>query len=475
MDILVNGGLVCSLTSHTVVRVMPVPLSVDRNLSSSPNDFMVDECHQQTDDELRPQMPNKWFSWEQPRGNNLTVQWSPIQSSGIKCPTYAIRTTLDTLDHDGAITLPGSLKVHAFAAGTPFDLVNDGGLPGIRFDEYKISQSSYATWSPTSFQWASACVPLIVDPVAVCRPADGFEIFRNRLEIVHGDCNVTRSRTGRSISTSDSEFVSGACTSGRPVGKATILMGATNEYGEQLCGISPGVYNYENCTVACEVDVTASLSFRRVLIRRPELIDVTERHILEVLGGRTSNGKVERAYEKWGEECTPTDAEGKPMNISTFLTGTALATAAAASWQLLAENVYEDGYPTTLFAAAEKLEYADVFQHPTSILEDLLSIASRLALGFHYGQGSTVVGVPGLGGWTHRSAQSIELWGGKSGFSSVRVGTKSPWAVLFILPSLFAELVLLTLWWRANNVNNGNVVAAENERKEDTDSRSAVQ
>lgn len=445
---------------------MPITLSRNRNYTSAAPFILGNECNRPYDSESSSRAPTKWFNWELPDGGNLTVQGAPWEVDAPKCPTYSIRSVFETLDNWSlSFTLPGGISVDRFAAGVPFNSIYDSGISGPAFDYYDVATSKLGTWALRSFEWATMCVPTIKERVATCKPADDLSRRMDNIDISYGNCTVSRAfNADFETSYRSGEMVAGACTEGRPVGKATVLIGATSsDYATQLCNSITGsptfTYPYllgdDSCAIACEIDVTSSLTFRRLLIRPISVYD-EQRHVWEVVGAETStDGKVDEA-RYWGEECTPHDAGGVPLDVSDFLTETSMAVGAAASWQLLAENMYEDGYLSTLLAVAadDHYEYAlniPGWEYaegaPGSIMEELLTMASRMALGFHYGTYPSHIELSDEEADEY-AALWTEVWGGQNAHTSVRVGTKEGWAVIFVLPSLFTTVVLGVLWWR---------------------------
>lgn len=245
-------------------------------------------------------------------------------------------------------------------------------------------------------------------------------------------------------------MVAGACTEGRGLGKATILMGATGSYAGQLWDavISPEIdwpeRGEREFSVACEIDVDDSaLSFHRVMVApfdRDSHSTPEEYHTWRVSGARAAaKGNAPPTAsrrDEWGEQCTPLSYSDSPLSPSQFLTPETLTAAASSSWQLLAENMYRDGHLTTLLNAAES--YADrVYEKddegkgvPRSTMEDLLTRAASMAVGFHLGaySGQNLQSWPGdleseyEGFWT-------EVRGGEVAYRSVRVGVREAWGL----------------------------------------------
>jgi hypothetical protein len=122
------------------------------------------------------------------------------------------------------------------------------------------------------------------------------------------------------------------------------------------------------------------------------------------------------------------------INLRQILTDTALATAAGASWPLLNENKYLDGWLETLYTLCSNSPF--VFNNSRNGIEDILGLASGIALGFFWGN-------------VYDSEVYIE--NGVIEFAGVRVGPGKWWAIFYVVPSLFSALVLAILLRRTRH------------------------
>lgn len=454
---------------------MPILLLQSRNLSRSPS-FAKDDCLQAVSS-VSEGLPSRWFTWPltSDAGSNITISSTGRSSKDNRCPGDYILSTFQTLQEEGGsvgYTLPGSsILVDSSAAGVPYDLIYYAGIPGLRLDTADIRTSAFGTWSLASFKWATMCVPLITKRVVSCQRVANIKRTRDRIEVSEGNCTVSRTIHEESES-ENGEMVAGACTGGRRVGTATLLMGATNEYASQLRDIVirrdvewPDKTERE-FAVACDVDLTDSLSFHRVLIapfNRDSQSAPDEDHSWLVTGATTSKtGGTYRPVRRgeFGDTCTPTQADGTPLTEAHFLTPETLVTGAASSWQLLAENMYTDGHLSTLLNAADEMPGSNYYREnyqvngvPWSKMEEIFTLASSISIGFHLGahtrqiktqnENSPIPSIQGL--WT-------ELLGGQSAFESVRVGSGELWGLVFSLPAFGTLGILSWLGWRAQGL-----------------------
>lgn len=148
------------------------------------------------------------------------------------------------------------------------------------------------------------------------------------------------------------------------------------------CTVSTVVYAVDSYVVACTAKVAPSVSFRTV---RCEAINVSD---TALLSGASSPyhivGDLNEGCEPRGLEMSNATilslAPTSVINITWLLTDTALATAAGA-WPLLTEERDSDGSPETLFDAFI-WQYGDsIFKNPRNPIEDILGLASGIALG----------------------------------------------------------------------------------------------
>ncbi|KAI8719758.1 hypothetical protein NCS52_00757400 [Fusarium sp. LHS14.1] len=465
---LVTTAIVTGLqpTSAPVTRDMPIVLFQARNLSGSTR--FTEDCIQETWSTPET-LPSRWFTWPftASPARNITISSTRRSSQDNRCSTDYILSTFQTLQNRQgslAYTLPGSsIQVHRSAAGVPYDLMFYRGIPGMNPNTYKWRTSAFGTWSPASFEWASMCVPLVSRRVAACRPGDNVKRMMNRVEVIGGNCTIGRTIHNESES-ENGEMVAGACTEGRRIGTATLLIGATGEYAGKLrdAVFSPDVEWPERpereFAVACDVDLTNSLTFQRILIApfdRDSQTNEDEAHTWLVTGAITSaDGNSYKATQdgERGETCTPFGADGTPLSLSHFLTAETLATGAASSWQLLAENMYQDGHLSTLMNAAEEADSSFpeslVNRVSRSALEELLSLAASIAVGFHLGANTGQIMIRGIE-QPDPSIQGLytELRGGSRAYQSVRVGSGELWGLVFILPEVAVLSALGWLWW----------------------------
>jgi hypothetical protein len=126
------------------------------------------------------------------------------------------------------------------------------------------------------------------------------------------------------------------------------------------------------------------------------------------------------------DACSIHTRDGKVLTIADVLDDAALATAAAASWQLLAENVSGDGWWPTLY----DLSYP---RDPKP--ERVFGKASAIALSLFWGRGRR------LDPQEYDGKRAVIQ--GRMAVLAVRVGLNGGWGILLIVPSLWSIGVLV--------------------------------
>jgi hypothetical protein len=220
--------------------------------------------------------------------------------------------------------------------------------------------------------------------------------------------------------------VAGACTDGHEVGTATIVIGSSRHYSEMLTALVNGSYDYSTQAVAsCAVDVRSAIGFRSITLSRlkSEATDLTNEEA-QIKAAFTITGDTEST-------CVPVDRDGNELMLSDVLLDTALATAAAASWQLLAENRLVDGFLETIIGVGTTLAPSGI-----TTLEDILGTATGIALGMYWGRADA-----------SDILDPVVIAGGVLSSMQLRVGPGELWAIVYCVPPLFSAFLLLYLLW----------------------------
>jgi hypothetical protein len=248
-----------------------------------------------------------------------------------------------------------------------------------------------------SFQEAEHCLPVMAKSPIHCVVGGALSLGTNTLTISSdgGNCKIS-SPNLRFDPQNRSATVLGAYTDGHAVGTATMLLGDTRDharYMEEQIGV-PNHQNNATVAIECLLNVAAGIEFRIVNLDS---------------GKRRISGAVSSST------CSPLDANGNDILLETFLTMEALATMAAGSWQPLAGNYFDDGWPATLHRTATQ-SFANAtnyyFNDSSNPLEDALGLASVITMGDFYG---TAHGDEGKSG--------VEILGGKFKKTVVRIGS----------------------------------------------------
>jgi hypothetical protein len=216
-------------------------------------------------------------------------------------------------------------------------------------------------------------------------------------------------------------------------------MGSTNEDAIFLAGamdseISESISSY---AVACSVDIAPSVSLRLLNYSREDPAEA-QRHMYG------SSFKVDG-------NSTSCEVEYHPL--SEFITDTVLATGAAASWSLLTERQYNDGWWPTLHS----MMIGDFsFNDSHNQLEDALGLVSGIVLGMYWGTTGYYQTDHGDTELFGKSA-AIDDWimpDGIYGVHAVRIGPAQWWALVYILPLLFSTILLSVLLIQTRNIRS---------------------
>lgn len=388
-----------------------------------------------------------WFTWKT-ANSTLSIQgaapytsrftgyngysWSVEQLSNSytdKCETKWVLPALMNAaatpsDYSYAL---GGVAVGASALGTPFDPTHYTFFT--TFGDYEN------VFRPGDVS-ATMCLPVLAgNPVSCSRSVPGSKLEMNQtvLSVQTPRCNITSPPLLSNPKNAPGAVVAGACTGDEAaVGTATVVIGATSEYAWILAEAFTGTEgedpdSADGQIIVCDVDVREAVQFRQVTITRLGT---------SLWTSGFSNPSQKAAYSIAGDDehvCVARDPGGNEIPISAFLPDTALATAAGASWQLLAENRDVQGYLDTLFDATQAADGMTI--------QDTLRAASGIALGMYWGRSKSATDV--------LVDEAVEIAGGMRGRLRVRIGSGELWALLYCIPPVFSATVLLCLLWKS--------------------------
>ena len=133
--------------------------------------------------------------------------------------------------------------------------------------------------------------------------------------------------------------------------------------------------NESGYSVSCKVDIGPSMGLRVLNISR-------------ALDGGGSTFTIEST----GQECSPLLLDAPRLTVASLVSDPMLATGAAASWKLLSENSYRDGWWNTLWHTTQWIDHGTDhdkswlnFNNSGNPLEDALGLASGVGLGNFWG------------------------------------------------------------------------------------------
>jgi hypothetical protein len=347
------------------------------------------------------------FSWVLPNGSILAYD----QNSGPDSRACEAGRALDLLvnavpkgrPHQAAYIM-GDVQVFPGAAGIPW---GSNGLDDI-----------FGTVRDSNFLWSSRCLPVLKKNPVKCYAGGQVEIDNvGRLWVSNSTCIVTNDLAVNPAI--DFAAVKGAYSRNAPLGTSTLLFGATDgspnqtRYGvvnsfysgyADILSISlndkdPPIFYIANQTsvsaAICEIDLTEAVEFRPLNYSRADNFGKHQ------MIGRSSETAVNNGYgyqiqAMSNSSCEISDPSGTPLPLSSILSEAALATAAGATWPLLAENMFWDGWFDTLDYVVNQVglrnasECGGVFHDSTNNLEDALGLATAITIGLFWGGATSV-------------------------------------------------------------------------------------
>jgi len=366
--------------------------------------------------------------------SNTTFAWkldetylSLNTSNGAFCGPAAVSSILQSktvwLEEISAYAI-GGVTVDPTAVGVPFDLHT--GLTN-------IFGAGLSSELQDQLQWSENCLPVLNSNPVQCMAAGNVSIGQNEVTVSAGDCTVTTPIYSVDPQTQGAS-ASGVCTQGQDIGKATIVIGSVNDHAVLLAQFMMDDDSFSSSqdqySVLCSVDIRPTIGLRKVIYQQ---LDATA----DASNSGTASGFYIIGDPSLG--CNPvaipwpSGSNSSSLPLSAFLTNTALATGASASWNWLNEGRYQDGWLAGLFNSrtwAGGSYDGQVFNNSKNPLEDTLGAASAVALGSFWG---------GSVGYQFRVVSGI------SQFNGLRIGPGIPWAVVYALPSLFTAGLLIYL------------------------------
>jgi hypothetical protein len=388
-------------------------LSYQRNTSDTDNCYTIQPSNDSTS------IPASWFTWKLPDGTNLGVQGSDALSPST-CETDYVLPALKAPQNywEDHYTL-GGFPIHASAAGVPYSIDRFGMLDNF----YEVVEGLNVN-SNENLQWVEQCLP-VVDATKIVTCTSGALVTVDSDTVAvrspDGTCSIATAKLGFDPNTKPASAI-GACTGDRPVGKATILIGSTNRHADRLWTLMyPGRKSIPDFNgtagMRCEVSIAEHVSFRKVRVSRGSWRDWSYWMV---------QGSAYRVEVLSNDACSIRTRDGTVLTIPDVLDDAALATAAAASWQLLAENLPGDGWWPTLY------EFSNPGGHPKP--GHLLGKASAIALSLFWGRGRRLD--------AKRYDGKRAVIQGRMEVLAVRVGLGGGWGVLLVIPSLWSIGVL---------------------------------
>ena len=419
--------IVAGLTTAAIVAaISPTVALVDQPLTAglTYDDFSFDFY-------VSPNYYGDWFNWALSNGSYLNLNTSMKK---FHYSTSAVRMVPQYIDAPSPLGFPYAVQefvVDPLAIGVPL-AVYGGGFP-----------VSLGPWAPGSegfplLQYLVGCFPVLISNPVKCTRTGNLTASAHEIITESNLCRIT-SPIYTVDPTSQPASSLGACTHDQPIGKATLVIGSLYQHADFLAEVMNDKTFASSSTntsyvVSCEVDIAPSIGFRMANFSR--ITDETAD------GGGFGEDGATFVVRGSDQACTPMSKAG-PLQISDIITDSMLATGAAASWQILFEGAYRDGWWNRLWYAAMQRNdtihndnsYHLDFNDSRNSLEDVLGIASGIALGSFWGA------MDGTPYYDYDVTASIQ---------GIRIGPGKTWALVYIVPPFYVIVLLLHLAFSHN-------------------------
>ena len=379
---------------------------------------------------------NEWFNWR--TGKDAFISLKVDQRTA--CATqHAVGMLNDiTYTPTGYAYTAAGIPIHRSAIGTPFKYA--GGGTGF-YDTFGVRKHY------SDFRQAEQCLPVVTKNPVQCRKGGIVTAGGNNVSVNTRDCDIT-TPIFKVNPIRDGATALGACTGSRDIGKATILLGAVNSHAPTLASVmgdKGGVVKTQNSdqppyySVICDVDIAPSIDFRTV-------------NFLPVISRFNTRQDLAEKAKRFGATfiissdwslCTPQSSSKKDthtVDIATIMNNSTLAIGASASWQLLTEHDFRDGWWPTLFSITQQhngtstsISDIFVFNDSRNALEDALGLTSAAVLSNFW---ASPYGSEG---------RNLNFTSGSTMTTGVRVGPGETWALIYAIPEIWAIGILIWL------------------------------
>ena len=379
---------------------------------------------------------NGWFNWN--INKNAYVSLNTDQRTA--CPSEHVIGMMGDITYtpSGYAYNVAGIPIHPSALGTPFKY--GGGATGF-YGTFGIG------YRAASFSHALQCLPIVTKNPVNCRGGGNVTVQRYNVTVNSRDCDITTPiYKVNPLETGATAL--GACTGNRDVGKATVVMGGVNAHASllaQTMGDKDGVAEPPqgqppSYSAICDIDIGPSLGFRTVNFSHTDSQSV-ESHI-DIRRPKLYGAIFTVSSD--GSSCTPRSSPkngtSHAIDMKSITNNSTLATGASASWSLLVENEFRDGWWPTLYQITQahngtKSSSSDsfVFDGSRNALEDALGLTSAAALSNFW---ANAYGDNG---------RDLNFTGGSLIVTGLRVGPGGTWALIYAVPEIWAVGIMVWL------------------------------
>lgn len=342
------------------------------------------------------------YSWDLGKGSAFFI---PANAGG--CPTRnatVLAGDINPLNPSAFAYDDAGVAVLASAVGTPFSIYSTQSDTAPEFNSLLKSYGS-------SVVSTTQCVPVMARNPITCHRGGSVTLEERRMYVRSSDglCSWEADYIGLNPF-SRNAMASGMCAHGQ-VGQGTIVLAATKHYIQWLAGALgnttniPEASNGSSYAVTCTVDTRDVWEYRKVTLN---------------LQNSDNSGSTFARSLAGHESCSPAPGTNAIDDIL-------IATAAAANWQILNQNIFWDGLLDLLFdLTLDNRPPPYAFNNSANALEDVLGligaiVASRI-------ESTTKVAVQGT-----------------AVITSTTIGSGRVYAYIYLVPPAITALVLCYL------------------------------
>ncbi|KAE9365694.1 hypothetical protein N431DRAFT_487642 [Stipitochalara longipes BDJ] len=299
------------------------------------------------------------------------------------------------------------------------------------------------------FRSAKGCLPVLISNPVRCETEGNVTLQDNgqNITVAAGGCNATVAAFSTNADYADLLSI-GFCTSDSVnQGQAEIAVGGMQDIGAAIALLLADFPAYENSTnttsysTLCKIDIMAALGFRQVTFILEDSTDFSQlnRGIL-AYGGESCIPDVRRG-PAGRENSNATNILNSILALTVESTMTGPMVSEGGTQEAWLRDIIDAQHLRAVYSKDNSGEKQGnfAFNNSRNDLEDILGLRIALAMGDQLGNGPYRNG---------SDSAETTVFGGIITAKGMRVGTKNPWALAYVLPPLFSITLLSYLLWK---------------------------